>query len=94
MKSILYRNPVTSAIAINFMTMILFIYSINQRITALTISLMVTGVVNRRILDNGINLNKQKKTIIFLSFFISIGIAMLYNVYIHKIRLNQIINGV
>ncbi|MBL4935064.1 hypothetical protein JK636_04750 [Clostridium sp. YIM B02515] len=94
MKSILYRNPVISTIAINFMTMILFIYSINQRITALTISLMVTGVVNRRILDNGINLNKQKKTIIFLSFFISIGIAMLYNVYIHKIRLNQIINGV
>lgn len=55
MKSILYRNPVTSAIAINFMTMILFICSINQRITALTISLMVTGVVNRRILDNGTN---------------------------------------
>lgn len=92
MKSLLFRNPVISAIAINFMAMILFMYSINQRITPLTISLLLTGVVNRRIIDNGINLNKQKKTIISLSFFITIGIIMIYVIYIHQVRLNQIIN--
>lgn len=94
MKSLLYRNPVISAIAINFITMILLIYSINQRITPLTISLALTGVVNKRILNNSININKQKRTIIFLSFFINIAVAIIYSTYIYRVRRNQIINEV
>lgn len=93
MKSILYRNPVISALTINCMSMILFMYSISQRLTPLTISLILTGVLNRKILDNGVNLDKQKKSIISISFFISLGIAVMYIFYIRQVRLNQVING-
>jgi len=94
MKSLLYRNPLISTITINFITLILFVYSINQRITPLTILLMLTGVVNRKILDNGINLNKQKRTIMSLSFFTMVGLTIIYIFYIHNVRQNQIINGI
>lgn len=89
----LCKNPVILAITVNFITMILFIYSMNQRMFLSILPLMLTGVVNRRILDNGINLNKQKKTIIYLSLFIAMGLLFMYIRYTHGIRESRIING-
>lgn len=72
--------------------MILLIYSINQEKFFLMYPLLLTGILNRKIIDNSINLNKQKKKVIYLSFFISIGIFFIYSTYFYRIRINAIIN--
>jgi hypothetical protein len=59
MKSILYRSPVITAITINLLTALLFVYSLSERIIPLAISLMLIGVINRKIIDNGINLTNN-----------------------------------
>jgi len=92
MKSIMYRNPVISAIFINLITMILLINSINQENLSFMFTLMLTGILNRNIIDNGINLNKQRKEVIYLSFFISIAIFFIYSTYSYKISINEILN--
>lgn len=92
MKSIMYRNPVISAIFINLITMILLINSINQENFLFMFTLMLTGILNRNIIDNGINLNKQRKEVIYLSFFISIAIFFIYSTYLYRIRINEILN--
>ena len=53
---------------------------------------MLTGILNRNIIDNGINLNKQRKEVIYLSFFISIAIFFIYSTYSYKISINEILN--
>ena len=93
MKSLIYRNPVISAITINLMIIILNIYSINQRIQPLTMSLMLLANVNKRILDKGQNIDKQKKTIIYISFFSMIITNMAYIMYMYIVRKRQLING-
>ena len=92
MKSIMYRNPVISAIFINLITMILFINSINQDNLSFMFTLMLTGILNKNIINNGINLNKQRKEVIYLSFFISIAIFFIYSTYSYKISINEILN--
>lgn len=94
MALLLCKNPLMQTITINFITMVLLVYSINQRITSLTISLALTRVLNKRILNNGININKQKRTIMLLSFFINVCVAIIYSTYIYSIRRNQITNRV
>lgn len=93
MKSIIYRNPVTSAVIINIVTLILFIYSIREREYGLVIGLMIVGIVNRRILDNGEKLDRKKRSIIFISFFLMIIIYLAYSIYRFKVINSQIING-
>ena len=55
--------------------------------------LVPVGATNRRIIDNGKNLNKKKKIIIYISLFLMIIIGLLYSFYMNKVRYNQIING-
>ena len=93
MKSLIYRNPVISAITINLMIIILNIYSINQRIQPLTMSLILLANVNKRIIEKGQNIDKQKKTIIYISFFSMIITNMAYIMYMYIVRKRQLING-
>ena len=93
MKSLIYRNPVISAITINLMIIILNIYSINQRIQPLTMALILISSVNKRIIEKGQNIDKQKKTIIYISFFSMIIANMAYITYMYIVRKRQLING-
>lgn len=93
MKSIIYRNPVISAIIINIVTLILFIYSIREGEYGLVIGLMFVGVANRRIIDNGEKVNKKKRAIIFISFFLMVIIYLAYSIYRFKVIDSQIIKG-
>ena len=72
--------------------MILLLYSINQKKFFLMYPLLLTGVINRKIIDNSINLNKQRKMVIYLSFLISMGIFLIYYTYLYRIRIDEIIN--
>lgn len=93
MKSIIYRNPVISAILINIATLVLVIYSINESKLWLLAASMSVGVVNRRIIDNGEKVDKRKKMIIFASVFLMVFIYLGYSIYRFKIIESQIING-
>ncbi|GFZ31637.1 hypothetical protein CSC2_21630 [Clostridium zeae] len=91
MKSILYKNPLISTITINILTMILYIYFINQRITSLYFTIAIPGIIVGRIRQNGYNLDSKKRLLIFLSFATSICVITIYGFYITQVRLNQIL---
>lgn len=93
MRSIIYRNPVISAIIINIVTLFLFIYSIREGKYGLVIGLIFVGVANRRIIDNGEKVDKKKRAIIFISFFLMVIIYLAYSIYRFKVINSQIING-
>ncbi len=78
MMSIIYKNPVVSAVAINIVTLILLIYSVSERISLFFMLPMLTGVLNRRIVDNGHNIDRRKKIIIFSSFVLILLIYLAY----------------
>ncbi|MCR1949821.1 hypothetical protein NSA50_01955 [Clostridium sp. DSM 100503] len=62
MNKILYKNPVMSAIVINLFTLLLLIYSINKRsLVFIYIMPFFTGVINRKIMDNGEDITTKKK---------------------------------
>ncbi|WP_195266849.1 hypothetical protein [Clostridium sp. 1001275B_160808_H3] len=64
MNKILYKNPVMSAIVINLFTLLLLIYSINKRkLVFIYIMPFITGVINRKIMDNGEDITTKKKVI-------------------------------
>ena len=91
---IIYKNPVISAIIINIISLIMCIYLIIVRKTEFMIFLVLVGGINRRIIDNGNDIDKKKKIIIYISFFLMIGIGLFFSFYMNKVRYNQIINGV
>lgn len=82
MKGILYKNPVVSAIIINTASLITYIYLIKDRNFIFTVFLILIGVLNRKIIENGININKQKKTIIYISFFLMLALGLIYGLYV------------
>lgn len=81
MKGILYKNPVVSAIIINIASLTTYIYLIKDRNFIFTVFLILIGVINRKIIENGININKQKKTIIYISFFLMLALGLIYGLY-------------
>lgn len=91
---IVYKNPVISAIIINIISLIMCIYSIMLRKTEFMIFLVLVGGINRRIIDKGNDIDKKKKIIIYISFFLMIGIGLFFSFYTNRVRYNQIINGV
>jgi hypothetical protein len=93
MKSVIYKNPVISAFIINIITLVMLVYSIRNREYGPVGFLILIGVVNRRIIDNGDNVNKKQRNIIFTSFFILIIIFVTYAIYRYKVINTQIING-
>ena len=70
MKSIIYKNPVISAVVLNIITLIVFIYAINEKGYAFTMIIIAIAIVNTRIVDNGKNINKMRKAIIYMSFIL------------------------
>lgn len=82
MKGILYKNPVVSCIIINIASLITYIYLIKDRNFIFTVFLILIGVINRKIIENGININKQKKTIIYISFFLMLALGLIYGLYV------------
>ena len=83
MKSIIYKNPVISAVALNIITLIVFIYAINEKGYAFTMIIIAIAIVNTRIVDNGKNINKMRKAIIYMSFIL---MSIIYISYaMHKI---------
>lgn len=89
---IIYKNPVISAIIINIISLITCIYSIIVGEPVFIMLLVLVGVLNRRIIDNGKTINKKKKIIICISFFLMIIIGLLFSFYMKEVRYNQIIN--
>lgn len=82
MKGILYKNPVVSAIIINIVSLITYVYLIKDGNFIFTVFLILIGVINRKIIENGININKQKKTIIYISFFLMLALGLIYGFYV------------
>lgn len=87
MKVIIYKNPVISAVVVNILSLIMYIYLIKEGNIVFIMFLVLTGVVNRQIIDNGKNLNKKKKTIIYISFFLILAIGLTYALYYYKINI-------
>ncbi len=87
MKAIIYKNPVISAVVVNILSLITYIYLIKERNVGFIMFLVLIGVVNRQIIDNGKNLNKKKKTIIYSSFFLMLAIGFAYGTYDYKINI-------
>ena len=81
MKSIIYKNPVISAVALNIITLIVFIYAINEKGYAFTMIIIAIAIVNTRIVDNGKNINKMRKAIICMSFVLMSIIYISYAMY-------------
>lgn len=90
MKSIIYKNPVISAIIINLAAMFLSVYAITYRISYLIIAIIPVGILNRKIIDNGIDMNNKKKALILVSFTIMIVVFFLYNLYFHNMISEQL----
>lgn len=91
---ILYKNPVISAVSINIITLIVLIYSVNEEKSFISSLLPLIGILNRRIIDKGVNLNKKKKAIMITSFLIMLGIFIVYATWIYKLRKIQILSGI
>ncbi|MBU3200928.1 hypothetical protein LL037_12670 [Clostridium estertheticum] len=81
MKSMICKNPVISVVVINIITFIMCMYAISERAYAFTILIMVVAIVNRQIIEKGQNIDKQKKTTMFISFFLIVIIQFAYAMY-------------
>lgn len=92
MKSIIYKNPVISGILLNISAMFLGIYAIKYDITSLIMMMVPVGILNRKIIDNGTDMSNSKKMYILISFGVMIGVFLIYNIYIHNMRINELIN--
>ena len=90
MKSIIYKNPVISAIILNLVAMFLSVYAITYRIPYLIIAIIPVGILNRKIIDNGKDMNNKKKALILVSFTIMIVVFFFYNLYFHNMISEQL----
>ena len=92
MKSIIYKNPLISGILLNLSAMFLSIYGIKYSITPLIIMIMPVGILNRKIIDNGTDMNNKKKALIIVSFVVMLVVYFLYNQYFHNMINNELEN--
>lgn len=74
---VLFKNPVISAIIFNLTILIITTISASKG-AQLSILLIPSGLINRIIIDKGVDLNGKKKTIIYLSFF---TMLIIYSIY-------------
>lgn len=87
MKFIIYKNPVILAIIINTIYLILFIYSISGReregwlAVAIFMSIFIVGSINRKIISKGQGINTKQKIAIWIIFYSTIVIAVLYSIF-------------
>ena len=72
--------------------MFLSIYAIKYNVTSFTIMLVLVGSLNRKIIDDGTDMNNKKKILIVVSFVGMLGIILFYNKYFYNIRVIEIEN--
>jgi len=53
---------------------------------------MPVGILNRKIIDNGTDMNNKKKALIIVSFVVMLVIYFLYNQYFHNMINNELEN--
>lgn len=82
MKKILYKNPITSSIIINTGSLAVAVKSINSDQYWCLSPLVVTYIFNKKIIANGVNINKCKKIILCLIYFLMISLSFLLNKYV------------
>ncbi len=93
MRKIIYKNPIIVGVLFNMIYMLLGIFAIKYSTTPLFVVMApIVGSINRKIIDNGIDMNKKRKMIILISFGVAISCLLLYSRYIYKVRINEIIN--
>jgi hypothetical protein len=92
MKSLIYKNPLLSAIIINSITLFICIYSIFKTSIFFMPIMVFVGIINRKIIDNGKGLNRKKKILIHTSFFLMLIVFLAYGSYIHDLRDMEITN--
>ncbi|WP_160678226.1 hypothetical protein [Clostridium sp. C8-1-8] len=92
MKSLIYRNPLISAIIINTIALILSIYLIINNAIYFIPLLTFIGIANRKIIDNGQGVTKKKEVFILISFFLMIIIFLAFGSYMHDLREMEIDN--
>lgn len=82
MKKILYNNPITSSIIINTGSLAVAVKSINSDQYWCLSPLIATYIFNKKIILNGININKTRKIILCLIYFLMISLTFLLNKYV------------
>ena len=82
MRKLLYSNPITSSLLINIGSAVIAIKSINSDQYWLLSPIVLTYILNKKIITNGVNLNKAKKITLCLIYFIMVSICFLLNKYI------------
>jgi len=84
MKSLIFKNPVTSSIIINIIGLIIIIYAIGKGIYGITLLAIPIAVLNRCIIDYGININNKKKLMIYFSVFVMIITTVYFTLLTHN----------
>lgn len=84
----IYRSPIRSAILINIFALWMSIGSILDSLYEYPTLLIIIGVINKRIVDKGQNIDQRKKTIIYSSFFLTIIIIFIFAIFMHNVRYN------
>ena len=82
MKKILYNNPITSSIIINTGSLAVAVKSINSDQYWCLSPLIATYIFNKKIILNDININKTRKIILCLIYFLMISLTFLLNKYV------------
>jgi hypothetical protein len=94
MKSLVYKNPLISAIIINIIALIIGIYSILNRVIWVIPLLTFIGIANRKIIDNGKEVTKKKEVLISISFFLMIIIFLAFASQMNHLRDIEIDNRI
>lgn len=81
-KSILYKNPVSSTVTVNVLALFIFIYLITNGSSIGYILLVLIGGINGRIINNSLSISKQKKIVIYSSFFLMMALSLGYAFYL------------
>ncbi|MBU3137611.1 hypothetical protein KPL39_15205 [Clostridium gasigenes] len=87
MKSIIYKNPVISAILLNLFSLFLCLYIYIHSFFGFILTIMpLNGFLNGKIIVNGTDMNNKKKILIIVSLLIMIGIILfsIYNMILNK----------
>ena len=81
MKLLIYKHPIISSILINIITLCIATYLFKSRyITFIIVFSPFSGILNRKIIENGVGINKKKKVFIICSFIL-IEIIFLFGIY-------------
>lgn len=90
MKSIIYKNPVISAILFNLFTLLLSIYMYKHDFTTFIIMIMIlNGILGGKIMKSTTNISNKKKVFIIVSCLVMTGVFMFC---IYNMTLNKFIN--